>query len=927
MVRLSRARYGRVMPRSARVLRRLAVALASVFLVGAACGPAEPVAGARYAVVARGLAWERVGAEDDGSIAPLTRHDDFADGLPAGWTASVSAEVDAADGGVRVRGVDEVALRGPAPGVVEVSVHHRLVVRAKLHDDVELRVRWRRAGEDFSDERSLVRAHGPRDADGFSLVEFPVRAMRGGARAAGGAPAARGAPFDKARDAAEGVDEFELVLRPAGTRGTGDALARDGALAATGTDAGVADDAATGGAVHIDPADGPVVGPDGPAPHLPVPVEAVVASVTLASDFDPPDASATLRVDRDGLLRTARAHRVDDASRTPVSSSTTPRTWPADRHHERGPVRLEAPLDPGPHDRLRLAFAAAGRDATLLVTVSDTSGRLPHAHVEVDAREGWGACTLDLAPLGGEPTRLVLEVVRPVAADGEGGVGSTAGSARGESGTRRTAADEGGDATHGAAFRDTLEPVAADAAPAVLLVADALRLAPAATPRPDVVLYLVDTLRADRLGVYGHDRPTDPHLAEIADAGVVVERLTAASNWTRPATTSLLTSLDPPRHGNLTHLDRVSDGVTTLAEALADAGYVTTSFVTNYNAGAWSGLDQGFDEAREPTAHGASAVATTLTSAVLADPLAAFLAEHADEQVFVYVHSMDPHQPYRPPMDDLYPIMRNSPEIGRPTDALNYEGEIHHNDRMLARLDEALAASGRADDTLLAVTSDHGEAFGEHGVFAHRSSLHEEQIRVPWVLRWPAGLPAGRRVAGPITHVDVAPTLLGLAGLRAPDDWRGLDLAAFLRGDGPGGAAPDDSAASDVVGGPGARPLVVRSGPGAPDPDRPLLVHTTHGTAEDEDAHEEVAVLRGGWKLVAGVLDGDVVPRHLYRLTDDPGERADLVGDPAHAAVRAALARWAEDALREGRAASRSEAAEAMDPERRRWMEEMGYLR
>jgi len=517
----------------------------------------------------------------------------------------------------------------------------------------------------------------------------------------------------------------------------------------------------------------------------------------------------------------------------------------------RAPGRLVADLTPGRWDRLRLAFLGAGHDEPLQVRVRDAEGRMPEEIVLLAPGDAWVELAVDLSPLQGDAARLQVEALT----------------------------EEAG---------------------AVVLVAEPLRLAPAADDPPDVVMYLVDTLRADRLATYGYERDTDPHLQQIAAEGVVFDSLVAASNWTRPATTSLLTSLDPLRHGNLTHLDRIGDGVTTLAEQLADAGYVTASFVTNYNAGAWSGLDRGFDTAREPNAHGAAYVGTSLTSAVLEEPVARFLAQHADERVFVYVHSMDPHQPYRPPMDDLYPLLRVSGESGAPSDALAYEGEIRHNDRLIASLDATLAEQGRRDNTLFVLTSDHGEAFGEHGTYAHRSSLHQEQLLVPWVLRWPAGLAGGRRLGARVTHVDVAPTVLGLLGVSAPDDWQGRDLSPELLADAPAAATTGEAA---------------------------HFVHTTYSPPE-QGFTEHVATLREGYKLIAGVgPDDEIVPLHFYLLREDPTESTDLVADPAHAQALTALIAWTRDRVQTSRAASTGAAAETMDPAQRAWMEEMGYLR
>ena len=526
--------------------------------------------------------------------------------------------------------------------------------------------------------------------------------------------------------------------------------------------------------------------------------------------------------------------------------------------HERGvalraPGRASTSLAPGPGERLRLSLAVAGADAPVELRVSADDDALPEQRVRLEPGAPWRELVVDLAPLAGERTRLHLDA--PAA------------------GPRAT-----------------------------VLVGGALRLgpdgrtAPDGGPLPDVVLYVEDTLRADALSIYGADFVVDEHLAAVAAEGVVVERVFAASNWTRPSVASLHTGLDPLSHGNTTHLRRLSAATETLAERLAAAGYQTAAFVTNYHAGGWSGLDQGFDHFEEPTAHGASRVESTLTSAVVQQPVADWLAAREGERVFVWVHSLDPHAPYAPPMDDLYPLMREAGVIPDETaeTSLRYAAEVAHNDQRLAELDAALAASGRADRTLLVFASDHGEAFGEHDAHEHRKTLHQEEVAVPWVLRWPGVLPAGHRVEAAAGHEDMAPSLLGLLGLPRPEAWGGRDLSPALRATG-----------------------------AAPDAERPLLVHTVH----EDGTTESVAAVRMPWKLVAR-LDADGAPQveALYDLTEDPAEVRDRRDDPAAAGPREALLEWLRLTLPERRAAGRGAAAEGMSPEMRAWMEQMGYL-
>lgn len=520
------------------------------------------------------------------------------------------------------------------------------------------------------------------------------------------------------------------------------------------------------------------------------------------------------------------------------------------------PGTYELALNPGQRDRLRFCLASLG--AAQQLRVSDAEGRLAPVTYALHPGEPWRDLKLDLSPLGGQPSTLRFELA------GEGG--------------------------------------------GLVLIGALMRLAPEAAPRPDLVLYLEDTLRADRLGTYGYALPTDPALQALAAQGVVLETTYAASSWTRPSLSSVFSSQHPGRHGNRTHLDMLSDEVTTLAETLAEAGWLTRSFVTNYHGGQWAGLDQGFDHAGDATAYGASSLHDTLTSELVAEPIERFLAEHADERVFVHVHTLDPHAPYEAPAELRGEFLRGRRQRGErftgpdaerlANESIQYDAEILHNDRRLARLDAALAARGRVADTLLVFLSDHGEAWQEHGQLEHRESLHEEEVRVPWVLRWPGGLPAGRRLDAPVSHVDVAPTLAGLLGVAPGEGWQGRDLSGWL-----GGTA---------------------SGP--PEPDRPILLDLIYEAPRGE-LRGELAVVHAGLKLVADLLPEDELrPRALYDLAADPEERHDLSADPDRADAQQSLIDWARERMREDREQRSSQRAAPMTAEQCESLRALGYI-
>jgi arylsulfatase len=324
---------------------------------------------------------------------------------------------------------------------------------------------------------------------------------------------------------------------------------------------------------------------------------------------------------------------------------------------------------------------------------------------------------------------------------------------------------------------------------------------------PDVVLVVVDTLRADHLGTYGFPLPSSPHVDRFAAEAVVFERALAASSNTVPSHASLMTSRFVREHsvGWINGTSRL-EGAETLAMRFRAAGYETGAFVSNFVLRRASGLDAGFDvyddaldaaEPNRPDVFERSAEATTARAL-------AWLAARGPRPVFLFVHYQEPHGPYTPPPERLAPFaaleggaapaLRVLPDDTEPggipryqalpgLDRLGqyrsrYAGEVATFDASFARLLEALAARGRPN--LVALTADHGEAFGEGGFYlTHGHATTPDQVHVPLVLRAP-GLAPGRR-GDPVHHVDVAPTLLELAGLAVPPDARGLALGPHLR--------------------------------------------------------------------------------------------------------------------------------------------------
>ncbi|MFQ5349848.1 MAG: sulfatase, partial [Thermoanaerobaculia bacterium] len=317
--------------------------------------------------------------------------------------------------------------------------------------------------------------------------------------------------------------------------------------------------------------------------------------------------------------------------------------------------------------------------------------------------------------------------------------------------------------------------------------------------RPNLLLYVIDTLRADHTSLYGYERRTTPRLEALAGEGILFDPAWANASWTRPGTATLLTGTLPSAHGAMNTLSLLSPDVELLSQTLQAAGYATHAVVTNPNLrGRW-GLDRGWDEYRYIDLD----LRFTDSSAVLNREVVPRLAElaTAGKPFFLYLHSMDPHAPYQPPvgyrqyldpdyegpvdgsMESVRRLLAELRRDGAEAHAADleqlyglYDGGILHNDARIGELVDALESHGLLESTAILVTSDHGEEFFEHGGVMHGHSLYQEQIRIPMLLRPPGGV-APRRVGG-AQQVDVAVMLAALAGVAPAPTMIGRDLSA-----------------------------------------------------------------------------------------------------------------------------------------------------
>jgi len=317
-----------------------------------------------------------------------------------------------------------------------------------------------------------------------------------------------------------------------------------------------------------------------------------------------------------------------------------------------------------------------------------------------------------------------------------------------------------------------------------------LTAACASPPPPSVLLVVVDTLRRDHLGVYGYERGTSPALDRLARRGLVFDHHVTHASQTVPSTVSLLTSRLPADHGFvhrrlgqfMEKRPHYPENLVFLAEAFEHAGYATAGFISNPFLTRHTGFTQGFATSRHWPGD-RSAEGEEITQHALE-----WLRERDSERpFFLYIHYMDVHQPYVQP--DAF-TARFAPETDEPpvesygrgeglaradlvSTIAHYDAGIAYVDAQIGRLIDALDAAGIGDTTIVAVTSDHGEEFLEHGGLGHATTVYGELVLAPLVLVYPPLLEPGRLIAHTTQHVDVAPTLLELAGFDRPPEFRG----------------------------------------------------------------------------------------------------------------------------------------------------------
>lgn len=306
---------------------------------------------------------------------------------------------------------------------------------------------------------------------------------------------------------------------------------------------------------------------------------------------------------------------------------------------------------------------------------------------------------------------------------------------------------------------------------------------------PDVVVYLVDTLRADALGAWGSPRgDVSPTIDAMAREGVMFSLALSSSSWTKPAIPTLLSGLHPITHGvgATSYTDRLPASVPMMQETFRAAGWRTGSFAASPLGSTLSGLERGFDAAYTP-AHWNGSIGDLEhpEARQLHDALLSWVDERPDLPFFAFVHTIEVHEWKR----ERYGRDRRPGWDG-------YDAAVHDADHQLGELLAALESRGRRP--LVVLLSDHGESFGDHGVNGHGTGLFQSQLHIPLIFRAKNALPA-MTVTEPVSLVDVAPTILDLVNLPGLPDAAGTSLASWPRAGHGSGESPRADVTSELT--------------------------------------------------------------------------------------------------------------------------------
>jgi len=400
-----------------------------------------------------------------------------------------------------------------------------------------------------------------------------------------------------------------------------------------------------------------------------------------------------------------------------------------------------------------------------------------------------------------------------------------------------------------------------------------------------VIIYLIDTLRADRLGLYGYDKSTSPRIDALASESVVFERANAPAPWTLPSVASILSSTFACEHGVIVDGQKLSPSFDTLPERLRSIGYATGGYYANPYVGPATGLDQGYD-----------LYEVDWDKDALAAQVGAYLDQHASAPFFLYLHTIEPHDAFRTPgkfiprsdwvslderkqyharymtyrestgadsiADQPRGAIDNTEEQQQAMAALNamrdkinalYDASIRWADSNVGAVIDELKDRGIWDEAIFILVSDHGEEFNDHGGWVHGQSVYEELVHVPLIVHFPDGEFAGRRIEDTISLLDIMPTIFDYLG--RPElcyECRGASLMPRISG--------ADKIEATV-------PVITSLRINRREYYRPWV--SSRGDTN-------IVARQADWK---GIWNADIQNLELYDLAHDPGELEDVSAD------------------------------------------------
>lgn len=414
-----------------------------------------------------------------------------------------------------------------------------------------------------------------------------------------------------------------------------------------------------------------------------------------------------------------------------------------------------------------------------------------------------------------------------------------------------------------------------------------------------VIFIVIDTLRCDHLGCYGYGRNTSPNLDKIAGNGVIFERAYASDVPTQPSFTAMFTGQRGVKTGVVSHspTEDLSPEAPYLPEILASKGYVTAAVSTLYMMRRW--FSRGFHYYMNPFAGKPRALLQQVDADDINRMAIPWIRQNSNKDFFIFIHYWDPHALYIPPSpyrslfyegEDptdpenrslsnlkksiLWPFHKR--HLDRIQEANNlkneitdiefiraqYDGEIRYVDDKIGELLQVLTDLGIMDESLLIITSDHGESLGEHEEYFDHCTVYEPIIRVPLILAHPS-LPRGKRVEKLVQNIDIPYTILRLANIEVPENFEGRDLLSVVDGEDEGYAE----------------------------------VYSNQGLW----SAKRTIITRDGWKLIKTLDPGfwECPPIELYNLKEDPGETRNLAGEEEEVVdeLELKMLRWLEGEL------------------------------